>query len=146
MENKKQYAVVTGGSSGIGYELARLLAKDKYNLILVARNEGDLNRVSSELQGEFGIDVITISKDLFNPDHAFELYEEISARNLDIEILINDAGQGQYGEFTDTDIKKELDIINLNISSLVVLTKKFLIDMVAGGRGRILNLSSIASK
>jgi uncharacterized protein len=145
-DKKKEYAVVTGGTSGIGYELAKLLAKDHYNLILVARNETELSRVAGEIRQQFEVDVIIISKDLFNPDNAFQLYEEVSSRKLSVEILINDAGQGQYGEFTDTDIKKELAIINLNIASLVVLTKLFLIDMVAEGRGKILNLSSIASK
>ncbi|MBT1711453.1 SDR family oxidoreductase [Fulvivirgaceae bacterium PWU5] len=146
MESKNQYAVVTGGTSGIGYELARLLAKDGYNLILAARHEQDLIRVSNELKTEFGIDVISISKDLFVPANAFELYNDVKTKNLGIEILINDAGQGQYGEFLDTDLQRELDIINLNISSLVILTKLFLRDMVAQGHGRIMNLSSIASK
>ncbi len=144
--NKNRYAVVTGGTSGIGYELARLLAKDHYNLIIVARNEEELNRVAGDIRQQFNVDVITISKDLFNPENAFQLFDEISSKNLSIEILVNDAGQGQYGEFTDTDIRRELSIINLNVSSLVVLTKLFLIDMVAVGRGKILNLSSVASK
>jgi len=143
---KNEYAVVTGGTSGIGYELAKLLAQDHYNLIIVARNEDELGRVAEEIRQQFNVDVITISKDLFNPENAFQLFDEISSKNLPIEILINDAGQGQYGEFTDTDIRKELAIINLNVSSLVVLTKLFLIDMVAQGRGKILNLSSVASK
>jgi uncharacterized protein len=143
---KSQYAVVTGGTSGIGYELARLLAKDGYNLILAARHEQDLIRVTNELKNEFGIDVIYISKDLFETTNAFELHNDVKTKNLEVEILINDAGQGQYGEFLDTDLQRELDIINLNISSLVILTKLFLRDMVAQGHGRILNLSSIASK
>jgi short-subunit dehydrogenase len=141
-----QYALVTGGTSGIGYELAKLLARDGYNLVIVARSENDLQRVSAELHGQHGVDVITISKDLFERDNAFEIYQELKARNIQIEILINDAGQGQYGEFVDTDIWKELKIIDLNISSLVILTKIFLQEMVARGSGKILNLSSIASK
>lgn len=144
--NGNAYAVVTGGTSGIGYELVRLLAQDHYNLIIVARSEEELNRVAEEIRQQFDVGVITISKDLFNPENAFQLYDEISAMNLPVEVLINDAGQGHYGEFIETDIRKELAIINLNVSSLVVLTKLFLIDMVAKRRGKILNLSSIASK
>ncbi|HEY8936654.1 MAG TPA: SDR family oxidoreductase [Cyclobacteriaceae bacterium] len=146
MENIKHYALVTGGSSGIGYELAKLLAEDGYNLIIVARNENDLAAISREIKQQYGIDVVTISKDLFDPNNALAVYDEVQVKNLHVDILINDAGQGQYGEFTQTDIQRELDIINLNISSLVILTKVFLRDMVARGNGRILNLSSIASK
>lgn len=145
-DDKNQYALVTGGTSGIGYELAKLLAKDGYNLVIVARNENELNTVASELESGFNVNVVTISKDLFEPKNAFALYEEIIKRNLNIRILINDAGQGQYGLFVDTSILRELDIIQLNISSLVVLTKLFLKDMVARKSGKIMNLSSIASK
>jgi short-subunit dehydrogenase len=146
MEYKQHFAVVTGGTSGIGYELARLLAKDNYSLVLVARHQEDLKRVSQELIHDFGIDVVTISKDLFDPENAIAVYEEIIMKGIEPEILINDAGQGHYGEFIQTDLRKELDIIHLNISSLVVLTKLFLKDMVARKSGRIMNLSSIASK
>ncbi|HMG90359.1 MAG TPA: SDR family oxidoreductase [Chryseolinea sp.] len=146
MNSRNEYAIVTGGTSGIGYELVKLLAQDGYNLVIVARDENELMRVADELHDLYEIDTITISKDLFNPENAFELYDEIKRMGVDVEILINDAGQGHYGEFKDTDIRRELDIINLNISSLVVLTKLYLIDMVEKGHGRIMNLSSIASK
>lgn len=146
MKNNQQYALVTGGTSGIGYELSKLLARDGYNLIIVARKEDELQLTAQKLTQEFGVKVTTISKDLFNPENAFSLYEEITKANIEIDVLINDAGHGQYGLFTETDIRKELDIIHLNISSLVVLTKLFLKDMVERGEGKILNLSSIASK
>jgi len=146
MEHKNEYAVVTGGTSGIGYELAKLLAKDGYNLIISARNVDDLEKISKELKQTYHVEVLVISKDLFDPENAFALYNEIKEKGIQVDILINDAGQGQYGLFTDTDIRKELAIINLNISSLVILTKLFLQDMIARGSGKILNLSSIASK
>jgi short-subunit dehydrogenase len=146
MKDNQYYALVTGGTSGIGYELAKLLARDGFNLVLVARHEDDLQRISDELKERYGVNVITMARDLFHPANAFSVYEETKSRNLNIQILVNDAGQGQFGEFTDTDIKRELDIINLNVASLVVLTKLFLRDMVSRGEGRILNLSSIASK
>lgn len=146
MENEKKYALVTGGTSGIGYELANLLAKDNFNLIIVARDERDLAETSDNLKAAYNVDVITLSRDLFNPENAFAVYRDVVDRGISIEILINDAGQGQYGEFVETDIRRELNIINLNISSLVVLTKLFLQDMVEQGSGKILNLSSIASK
>lgn len=146
MDSSKGFALVTGGTSGIGYELAKLLAKDHHDLVLVARDEAELNRVADEFEEAFGVRVICISKDLFDPENAFELYKEVQEKNIQVDIVINDAGQGQYGEFKDTDIRRELDIINLNISSLVIITKLFLRDMVSRGHGRIMNLSSIASK
>lgn len=146
MEPTNRYALVTGGTSGIGYELAKLLAKDGYNLILVARQQEGLDKVSQELSLMYKVKVETMSKDLFYPGNAFELVDDIRAKGIQVDVLVNDAGQGQYGEFVDTDIQRELDIIHLNISSLVVLTKSFLKDMVARGEGKILNLSSIAGK
>jgi short-subunit dehydrogenase len=140
------YALVTGGTSGIGYEFARLLAKDGYNLIIVARNESELSDASTQIRNESGVDVITIAKDLFDRRNAFDLYHDIKSRGIEIDILINNAGHGHYGEFIDTDLSMELQIIDLNIASVVVLTKLFLKDMVSRGNGKIMNLSSIASK
>jgi hypothetical protein len=145
MANKK-CVLITGGTSGVGLELARLFAKDSYNLIIVARDMNELSTTKQQLQSEFGCEVTTVAKDLFNPDNAFALYDEINAKGMQVDVLVNDAGQGQYGEFKDTDIRRELDIINLNICSLVVLTKLYLKEMVSRGDGKILNLSSIASK
>jgi short-subunit dehydrogenase len=145
-DDNQQYALVTGGTSGIGYELVKLLAHDGYNLVIVARDENELNDVSSEIEDNFNVTVLTIPKDLFNPENAFEVHRIVKEKGIDISILINDAGQGQYGLFNETDIHRELAIINLNISSLVILTKLFLKDMVERRSGRIMNLSSIASK
>jgi uncharacterized protein len=141
----KTYALITGGTSGIGYELAKVFASNGHNLILVARDEADLTITRNELL-ELGVDVQIIPKDLFDKQAPFELYEEICSKGYDINILINNAGQGQYGEFADTNIYRELSIIQLNISSLVVLTKLFLQDMIKKGEGKIMNLSSVASK
>jgi len=146
MENSQRYALVTGGTSGIGYELAKLLAKDGYNLVLVARDESNLDRVATELRRTYGVTTTIISADLFDAENAFTVYDAVASQGIQIEILINDAGQGQYGEFIDTDIRRELSIIQLNISSVVVLTKLFLQDMVSRGTGKIMNVSSIASK
>ena len=141
----KTYALITGGTSGIGYELAKIFASNGHNLILVARDEAVLTITRNELL-ELGVDVKIISKDLFDKQAPFELYEEICKNGYDVDILVNNAGQGQYGEFSETNIYRELSIIQLNISSLVVLTKLFLQDMIKKGDGKIMNLSSIASK
>jgi short-subunit dehydrogenase len=145
MESSNQYALITGATSGIGLELARLFARDGYNLIIVARDETELKSTAAELSAH-GSQVLTIAKNLFDPEEAFALYAEVKQRGIFISVLVNNAGQGLYGEFKDTDIDRELDIIHLNISSLVVLTKSFLTDMIASQSGKILNLASIASK
>src|SRR5882762_6705646 len=142
MEKKNQYALVTGGTNGIGYELAKLLAADGFDLVLVARTQTDLERVATELESAHGIKVRTIAKDLFYPGNAFELTDEISDMGLQIDLLINDAGQGQYGPFIENDINRQLDIIHLNIESLVILTQYYLKEMVGRASGRILNLAS----
>src|ERR1700712_5114495 len=127
-------ALITGGTSGIGHELAKLFAQDGYNLIIVARGEdGGLEKTAAELQGQYGIKVTTIAKNLFEKDAAFELYDEVKASGVQIDVLVNDAGQGLYGEFVDTDIRRELDIVQLNIATVLVLTKSFLKDFVARG-------------
>jgi short-subunit dehydrogenase len=142
---EKTYTLITGGTKGIGYELAKIFAYNGHNLILVARDKNNLNQTALELKA-LGVEVITISKDLFIKESPFELFDDVKERGLIVDILVNDAGQGQYGEFAETDIYRELDIIQLNISSLVVLTKLFMQEMLQRGSGKILNLSSIASK
>ena len=146
MSEQKKYALITGATSGIGKELAKLFVKDGYNLIIVARNQDELDSTSNDLKAQGGVDIITISKDLFKTEAASEIYDEVKGRGINIDVLVNDAGQGLYGKFIDTDLSREVDIIHLNIISLISLTKPFLKDMVARGSGKILNLSSLASK
>lgn len=142
----QQFALVTGASEGIGFELAKLLAAEGYNLVIVSRSQNNLDSIASEFNEEYGIEVIPITKDLFLKESPFELYDEVKNQGITINILVNNAGQGQYGEFIETDINRELDIIQLNICSYVVLTKFFLKEMVARNEGRILNVSSIGGE
>lgn len=146
MEYKNQYALITGATSGIGYELAHIFAQEGYNLVLVARTEDDLNTVANELRGLFGVEVLTLPKDLFQPFTAFEVYNEVKAAGITINVLVNDAGQGVYGKFIETDIYQQLDIIQLNVNALTILTHLFLKDMVARNEGKILQLASIVSE
>lgn len=145
MENKGKYALVTGATSGIGLELAKLFAKDGFNLVIAARDIAELDETAALLRAE-GVEVLPIAKDLFDREQAFGLYADIKQKGIEIDVLVNNAGQGVYGKFDNIDIDRELRIIDLNICSLVVLTKCFLTDMIARGSGRILNLASIASK
>ena len=145
MERKNQYVLITGATSGIGYELAKQFAKNGYDLVMVARNHDEL-KIKADGFKAYGVNVIPIAKNLFIQDDAYSLYSELQLNGISPEILVNDAGQGVYGKFQDTDIHREIDIINLNIVSVIILTKLFLKDRLSKGSGRILNLASIASK
>jgi short-subunit dehydrogenase len=142
----EKYALITGGSVGIGYELAKCFAKGGYNLILVSRTKTNLNHAAFKIKKNFNVKVITIVKDLFNIKNAIQLHSQLKAKGIEPDVLVNNAGQGQYGEFSKTDINRELEIIQLNIASVVVLTKLYLKDMLKRGKGKILNVSSVASK
>ena len=146
MAQLKKYALITGASSGIGFELAKLFAKEQYNLVIVGRNRTELEMKANELKNVHGIDVICIEADLFEKDAPLNIYNEVNSKGIQIEALINDAGQGEYGLFTETDLDRETDIIQLNIISTIALTKYFLKDMHALGRGKILNVGSIAGE
>lgn len=145
MNRKNEYALVTGATSGIGYELARQFAKNGYDLVMVARNHDELKAKANEFKS-FGVSVISIAKNLFIEEDAYSLYSELKLNGISPSILVNDAGQGVYGKFQDTDIHREVDIVNLNIVSVLILTKMFLKDRLPKGSGKILNLASIASK
>jgi short-subunit dehydrogenase len=149
MNTKKHFgetALITGATDGIGLELARCCAEDGYNIILIARTQEDLEKTSQELIAKYGVKAYGIAVDLMEPDAAFRLYEEIHEEGITVDVLINDAGQGVYGDFVATDIQQELKIINLNISALTILTKLFLQEMTARNSGKILQLSSMAAK
>lgn len=145
-ENNNSYALVTGATTGIGYELAKLFAQDGYNIIAVARTEADLQKVADEFTQQYGVKVETIAKDLFGEKAATELYNEVKSRGIEIEVLVNDAGQGVYGLFAETDLEDQIKIIHLNVVSLTRLTHHFLKDMLARNSGKILQLASIASE
>lgn len=143
-ENRNRYAVITGATSGIGYELAKLFAADSYNLILVARSEERLQQVTNQLKQLFTIEVTPIAKDLFIPGAAKEVYEQVKSMAIPVDVLVNDAGQGEWGPFVETSLERDIDIIQLNIISLLTLTKLFLKDMLVRDEGKILQLGSEA--
>jgi len=141
-----QTALITGGTSGIGRELANCFAQDKYNLILVARSQSELDQVAQEIRQQYSVEVTTIAKDLFKREAPFEVYEQVKTSGKQVDALVNDAGQGQYGTFDTTDINRELDIIQLNIGAYVVFTKLYLQEMLSRGEGKILLVGSIAGE
>lgn len=132
-------ALITGASSGIGRDMARVLSDKGYDLILVARNEKSLN----ELKDKLKTNIEVISMDLSNVENCKKLYEQVKDKNIDI--LINNAGFGDIGAFRKTDLDKELSMINLNIKAVHILTKLFIDDFIKRDSGYILNVSSSAS-
>lgn len=137
-------AIITGASSGIGLELAKILASDKINLILVARSENKLNELKKELD-QYKISTSILALDLSKPDAAQKVFDYCVKQNLKVDILINNAGFGDYGMFINSDWKKQEEMIRLNIQTLTHLTHLFLPYMVKNKYGRILNVASIAS-
>jgi short-subunit dehydrogenase len=144
--SQNRFVLVTGATSGIGYELARLFAENGYNLVLVARSGEELLARSQEFSSQYQVQAIPIAKDLFNPNAATELYNEVKAKGIEVNILVNDAGQGVYGPFVQSDLQRQLQIIQLNIVSLTTLTYHFLKDMVSRNEGKILQLGSVVSE
>jgi len=146
MSNSQKFALVTGATSGIGYELAKLFAKDGINLVLVARNEENLNQTADELRMINSIQVHTIPADLFEPNAAKEVYDRVKQAEIEIEYLVNNAGQGEWGRFFRTELDRDIDIVQINIVALISLTKYFLKEMVSRNSGRILQLASSFAK
>ena len=130
--------LITGASSGIGKHMAYYLASKNIDLILVARNTKEMEKIKENVQ----VDVKIISLDLTNTKNVFKLYEQTKDDNIDI--LINNAGFGLFGEFVDTDLDRELEMIDLNIKAYHILTKLFLQDFVKKDSGYILNVCSSA--
>lgn len=145
MTSKTDTALITGASGGIGYELAKLFAGDRYNLVLVARSPQRLKLASNELQSAFGISVKTIVLDLSEPWAAKSLFEQLQQEGISIDVLVNNAGFGGFGEFAAMSEEEILGQISLNITALTHLTRLFLPAMLAQRRGKIMNVASTAA-
>lgn len=135
-------ALVTGASSGIGRDIARSLAKHGINLIITARRRDRLIELKNELVSRYGIKVMCVFADLSKEEQVFALYSKV--RKYDIDILINNAGCGVFGEFTETNLERELDMLNVNIKAFHILFKLFLRDFKRRDCGYILNTASMA--
>jgi short-subunit dehydrogenase len=141
----KNTALITGASNGIGLELAKIHASKGGDLVLVARNKSKLDEIKTELEKQFKVTVYTIGKDLSEPDAAQEIYNETKKENIQVDYLINNAGFGGFGMFSETDWDNELKMINLNITTLTLFTKLYLRDMVKRSSGKIMNVASTAA-
>lgn len=140
-----QTALITGASGGIGYELAKLFARDRYNLVLIARSKDKLDRIADDFQTKFGIQVTIIPKDLSLPTAPEDIFTQLQQEAIKVDVLINNAGFGLYGLFNETNLSTELQMLQVNITCLTYLTKLLLQGMLARGSGKILNVASTAA-
>src|ERR1700716_3367397 len=137
MNTKPQTVLITGASGGIGYELAKLFARDRHNLVPVARNAERLSEVATELN-HFGITVKTVPLDLAAPPAPTFLFDQLKRENIPVDILINNAGFGVFGEFGAMAEEEILGQIQLNITALTHLTRLFLAPMLTRRRGKVM--------
>lgn len=140
-----QTVLITGASGGIGYELARLFAADGYHLVLVARNETKLAALKQRLEETDSSQVTVLIHDLSQPHVAQSIYDTLTAQQVQVDVLVNNAGFGSYGLFVDSNWEKQHDMLELNVVALTHLTRLFLPNMVKRGQGKILNVASTAS-
>ena len=140
-----KYTLITGATSGIGLELARIYAAEAENLILVARREEVLKQLAEELAERYQIRVQTFAGDLSRPETARDLVRWTREKGYEVDTLINNAGVGNYGQFHKLDVKKEWEMLQLNVMTLMYLTRSFLPGMVFRGRGGVLNVASVAA-
>jgi len=137
-------AVITGASSGLGLQYAKLFAADKRDLVLVARRKDRLDSLATELSSSHGIRAHAIAEDLSEPAAPGRLVDAVKARGLAIEYLVNSAGFGANGAFAESDLSKQLEMVQVNIVALVALTRSFIPEMICRGHGRVLNIGSTA--
>ncbi len=135
-------ALITGASTGIGYELSKLFAADGYRLLLVARDEARLQAAAQKLRDEYKVEVRSVAIDLSLPAADAELARLL--QNESIDVLVNNAGYGSYGAFATSDMKKTTGMIELNVSSLTTLTRLVLPSMLERKNGKVLNVASVA--
>ncbi|MFI5323636.1 MAG: SDR family NAD(P)-dependent oxidoreductase [Thermodesulfobacteriota bacterium] len=140
----EETVLITGASSGIGLELARLFAADNSNLVLVARREDRLRALADELKSEFGVDVFILPKDLSQKNAPKEIFDTLGKEGIQIDVVVNNAGFGSRGSVADLDTDMQIDMIQVNAVALTHLTRLFLPGIIERGRGGILNVGSLA--
>ena len=141
----RRTALVTGGSGGIGLEFAKVLARHGYDLVLVARNRDTLEAAAGQLEGKYDVSAHVFAADLRRREAPESIYDFLRNENIPIEVLINNAGFGLGGEFAETELQRELEMIQVNIAALTHLTKLFMPAMIRRRSGRIVNVASTAA-
>ena len=138
-------AVITGASTGIGRDLARICAREGYDPVLIARSQPQLEAVASEIRQNTKRNVIVLPKDLSDPAAPREVFDELTRAGIEVAVLINNAGFGLLGRFWEVDARQQMEMIQLNISALTELSRLFLPGFIERRRGRILNVASTAA-
>ncbi len=141
----RKTALVTGASAGIGLELARVFARARHDVVLVARRGEQLRQIAAELEAETRVTATVMVADLAAVDGARNVYERVQSEDIAVEFLVNNAGFGTFGPFHQVDPERTMDLVRLNIGALTELSALFLPEMVARGSGRVLNVSSAAA-
>lgn len=141
-QNSNAVTLITGASSGIGLALAWQFARNGHPLVLVAPDQKELEQISDEIQRECGVEVAVVAQNLRDPDAIDEI--EAATEGIEVEILCNNAGLGQKGLFAEIPVEKDLEILDVNVRAVVLMTKTFLPKMLSRGHGRILNTASVA--
>ena len=142
---ERQTALVTGASMGIGYALAKIFAREGYDLVVVARSQDRLTEVAREFTDAYGVSVKVIPKDLSLPTASQELLEELQREVITVDVLVNNAGFAVHGFFLETDLSSELNMMQVNMVTLTHLTKLLVREMQARGTGKVLNVASTAA-
>ena len=138
-------ALITGASSGIGLELAKVFARNRHDVVLVARSEDKLQALADELSKSYGVQATVLSYDLTDRSAPQALFDRVQQQGIAVDVLVNNAGYGDYGEFAKGDWEKLEGMILLNMLALTHLTRLFLPAMIARGSGQMLNVSSTAA-
>ncbi len=141
----RQWALVTGASSGIGYELSRRFARNGFNVILVARNAERLAEVAQELEKHHHLGTLVLPADLSHPAAAKEIFSNVQKRGISIDILVNNAGFGDLGRFDESEWEVQRQMLQVNVTTLAEMTRLFLPEMIQRKYGRILNVGSTGS-
>ncbi|HEX4604808.1 MAG TPA: SDR family oxidoreductase [Candidatus Angelobacter sp.] len=142
-KDQRRTALITGASSGIGLDLAQLMAP-RFDLIITARNQGELEKIAREIEAKHGNHVHVVPGDLTHPDTPQQIFNEVERRALQVDVLINNAGFGGYGAFADSNLQDYMEMVQVNITALTALTKLVLPGMLQRKTGKILNVASTA--
>ena len=137
-------ALVTGASSGIGYEISKVLAEEGHDLVLVARREERLQQLAHYLEKDYNISVTVMAADLTDISEIDRIFDTLQDQGIPVDILVNNAGLGSWGPFTANDHNTEVEQVQVNVLATTYLTKKFAVDMVKRGLGKILNIASLS--
>lgn len=138
-------ALITGASAGIGLEFAKIFAKEKYDLVITARNETKLNELANEIKNKNNVNVKVVVKDLSKHNAGEEIFNELKEENIVTDVLVNNAGFGVFDNYWDIELQDEKNMLQVNIMALAELTNLFANDMVNRGGGKILNVASTAA-